>query len=78
MAYIDEFGNVVACSTSFKDQVIHFFSSWYITILPLALLVGIFFLIKKYVKNKIILIIYSIIAVFVYLYLVNITKLTCA
>jgi len=62
MAYLNELGETIGCTVSVADQVTNFFSGWYVTLLPLALLVASFFVIKKYVKNKFALIIYAVFA----------------
>ena len=78
MAYVNELGQTVSCSVPFMDQVNNFFSGWYFTLLPLVLLIGIFFLIKKYTKNKGILIFYVIIVALLYLWWIIVaTRLIC-
>ena len=77
MAYVNEFGETISCSVPLANQVSNFFSSWYITLLPLALLVALFFVIKKYVKNKNALIAYVVFALILYAWWLPKMFLTC-
>lgn len=77
MAYLNEFGETISCSVPFPDQVTNFFVSWYLTLLPLAFLVAIFFVLKKYTKNKIILISYVILAIILYIWWLPKTFASC-
>ena len=77
MAYVNEFGETVSCSVPFSDQLNNFFFSWYVTLLPLIVLICVFFLIKKYTKNKEFLTIYTVIAVVSYVWWLPKTFLMC-
>jgi mannose/fructose/N-acetylgalactosamine-specific phosphotransferase system component IID len=78
MAYVNEFGETIGCTILFADQVSNFFSSWYVTLLPLVSLVALFFIIKKYVNNKIVLIVYVVFALILYAWWLPKTFLMCA
>jgi len=77
MAYLNELGETISCTVSFTDQVTNFFSGWYVTLLPLTLLVALFFVIKKYVKNKFALIIYVVFALILCVWWLPKTFLIC-
>jgi len=78
MAYLNESGETIACTVPTSAQIENFFSIWYVTLLPLVVLIAIFFVLKKYVKNKFFLIIYSILAILLYMYWIPFTFLGCA
>jgi hypothetical protein len=77
MAYLNEFGETIGCTISTADQVKNFFSGWYFTLLPLVLLVVGFFVLKKYVKNKIILIAYVVLVILLYIWWIPKTLMIC-
>jgi mannose/fructose/N-acetylgalactosamine-specific phosphotransferase system component IID len=77
MAYLNELGEPVGCTTSFSAQVANFFSVWYFTILPLIVLIVLFFVLKKYVKDKRILIAYAILAILAYAWWLPKTFIFC-
>ena len=66
MAYVNEFGETISHTVPLIDKVKNFFSLLFFTLLPLAVLVAIFFVLKKYTKNKIILIGYVVVALLLY------------
>ncbi len=57
---------VLGCSVTFQEYVHFLLSSWYLTFLPLIVLVALFFVIKKFVDNKKILIYYTVISIIAY------------
>ena len=71
MAYLDANGVSHGADNSFPTLLGRIFSSlsgWLRVLIPLAVGVIIFFLIKKYAKNGVWLIVYTIIAVLIYLF----------
>jgi len=78
MAQLNESGETIACTVPTYVQVDNFFSNWPATILPLVVLIAIFFIFKKYIKNKLFLIIYSILAILLYVYWIPFTFLDCS
>ena len=77
MAYINELGQTVGCSVSTSKQIDNFFSDWYVTLLPLAILIVIFFIFKKYVRNKFYLVVYTILAIILYAWWIPKTFVLC-
>jgi len=71
MAYMDENGIVHSVENSFFSRVSEMFSDTngiLLVLLPLIVLIGIFFSIKHYSKNKKLLIIYSVVAIILYIF----------
>lgn len=69
MAYYDpETGEVYFVSNTFLKRLDSMVSDigWLKILLPLLVLIGIFFVVKKYTKSKKTLIIYSVIAIIIY------------
>ena len=77
MAPSNAFGPIGSCTSTFSTQMNNFFSHWYATLLPLVALVLIYFIMKKYVKDKRILNLYIIIAVLIYAWWIPNTFLHC-
>jgi len=77
MAYINELGQTVSCTVSSSEQINNFFTNWQFTLLPLAGLVILFFLLKKYVKNKILLVVYVILSISLYIWWIPKTFIFC-
>ncbi len=77
MAYVNEFGQTINCTVSISEQVSNFLHSWYFTLLPLVLLVVVFFVLKKYSKNNLILITYVILAIVLCILWIPKMFLTC-
>lgn len=62
-------GSLLFVSNTFSERFSRMISDdfgWLKIILPLVVLIGIFFIVKKYSKNKTVLIAYSVFAVIVY------------
>ena len=71
MASIDPItGEIIAYHNSFWkifiEMVLDFKENWLRLILPIVIMVGGFFLLRKFVKKKIFLVIYIVIAVLIY------------
>ena len=82
MAYIDEAGNVYTAPNSFLDIIIRMFSNslgLLFVFIPLLILIGIYFIIKHYSKDKKILRAFAITALTVYvIYLFLVSQLFIA
>ena len=52
MAYINEFGETIACNLTFSDKLAFFLSSWYSNFLPIVLAFGLYFIFRKKIKSK--------------------------
>ena len=65
MAYINELGQTVSCTVTNSKKLTILLQNWWEIILPLALLICGYFLLRKYVKNKNILINYIIVSILI-------------
>lgn len=71
MAYVDEYGITRGVDNSFSTLVGRLFSDTngiLLAVIPLAVLFGLFFVIKHFTKNKKIIIAYIIAAIILYTY----------
>lgn len=65
MAYVDEFGNTVACVTTNAMRLDGLLGSWYWIVFPLLFFIAGYFVLNHYLKEKKILIYYVIIALLI-------------